>query len=32
MTSETIIERKKKKSQWWIYVLVGLLVDGAVVL
>ncbi len=32
MTSETIIERKKKKSQWWIYVLVGLLVVGAVVL
>lgn len=32
MTSETIIERKKKKSQWWIYVLVGLLVVGSVVL
>ncbi|MBP7213093.1 MAG: efflux RND transporter periplasmic adaptor subunit [Anaerolineaceae bacterium] len=32
MTSEPIIERKKKKSRWWIYGLVALLIVGAVVL
>ena len=32
MTSEPIIERKKKKSRWWIYVLIALLIVGALVL